>query len=46
MHVDSAVEPTRSENITVTWLHEETFGKPEPYQHVEHRAEQPRKRCG
>jgi hypothetical protein len=24
--------------------HEETSSKPEPYQHVEHRAEQPRKR--
>ena len=24
--------------------HEETFSKPQPYQHVEHRAEQPRKR--
>jgi len=25
--------------------HEETFSKPEPYQHVEHRAEQLRERC-
>src|SRR5262245_37578287 len=25
--------------------HEKTRGKPEPYQHVEHRAEQPRERC-
>jgi hypothetical protein len=25
--------------------HEKTFGKPEPYQHVEHRAEQSRGRC-
>src|ERR1700747_1257418 len=25
--------------------HEKTCGKPEPYQHVEHRAEQPRERC-
>src|SRR3974390_2234945 len=25
--------------------HEKTFGKPEPYQHVEHWAEQSRERC-
>ena len=25
--------------------HEETFSKPESYQHVEHRAEQLRERC-
>ena len=25
--------------------HEKTFGKPEPYQHVEHRAEQSREGC-
>ena len=25
--------------------HEKTFGKPEPYQHIEHRAEQSRERC-
>src|SRR5262249_8233005 len=25
--------------------YEKTRGKPEPYQHVEHRAEQPRERC-
>ena len=25
--------------------HEKTFGKPKPYQHIEHRAEQSRERC-
>jgi hypothetical protein len=37
---------TARQHVLQDISHEETFSKPEPYQHVEDRAEQPRKRCG